>query len=175
MVIRREETVCRSHERAVHHARGLSRAVMAAAAARASAYMRNTRPSRPWTAILAAHSWQTPLRTRQTGTSLHLAHVGRTDTLFSDDAVRVIHDRLRGTHQPALRQRAAHRQHREHDHRPTSRPPALPSPRKPPARQTERQTGTESAPVPPSTRRMGLFHPADGYRERRQIDILNVT
>ena len=30
--------------------------------------MGNTRPSRPWTAILAAHSWQTSPRPRPTGT-----------------------------------------------------------------------------------------------------------
>jgi hypothetical protein len=50
-------------------------------------------------------------------TSGRLAHVGRTDTLFSDDTVRVIHGRVRGTHKSALRCRDARRLHRELGHR----------------------------------------------------------
>jgi len=98
----------------------------------------------------------------------HLALAGRTDTLFSDDAVRAIHGHARGMPAPSTGWQSPPCSPPTPPARPspTHPRPAPPSPRRP--RQTDHHHDTPATPTRPAPR------PA-GFPPCRRIATVNVT
>jgi type II secretory pathway predicted ATPase ExeA len=100
----------------------------------------------------------------------HPAHAGRTDTLFSGDAVRVIHSHARGMPRAINRLAitallAACTENKTVADEKAARTAIAEEPL---TRQTDHHHDTASTQPRPAPARRGYFHPVHGHRERRQ-------
>ena len=100
----------------------------------------------------------------------HLTMAGRSDILFSDDAVRAIQPTPAACPAPSTGSRSPRSWQHAQPARPspTNPPPAPPSPKRPPPRQTDHDRDTSSTPSPARPPPGGAFHTPRRHTERRQ-------